>query len=423
MVKKGFVKIYNVFTDVESEYFLDMKEMYVYSYLRMLQSKSNDLLINIDFLHSVMTVQFEGNITRNKKQISSTVKSLINKNIIKCDKNDFNNKDRLLINFDDKKFGNGHEQVECSFIDELEEYQYLYIYAVVVRRRNTNKGYLEFSYTDWSNLLGTHRSTAIQYVKDCVDKEIIYCEEGGYNGRMIEGRGQMKQDKNKYKNTPFDTTEYNGKKPKVKGDKEDNSNDTGNWETSNNLEESDFDIYVNADSKQKKRWDKRIEGIKNGGEKGLWIYENKLKPWMEKAKQRHKNEKLEHINRKYMELASQAVTQMVIYDKDKDIRTPIDVAVLVDDDIKLYKDCDQDVNVDVMFYEEYEYINGVGEYNPELKYIINPSIQQIEWYRPCNNNGDWRNKDNDILYSDVETVDPNDVNPDDYDEEILSKEF
>lgn len=411
MDKGGFVKLYNAFTDCDSEYMLNMKELYVYSYLRMLQSKSDDLWVNVDFLHSVMSVKFEGNTTRNKKQISSVIKDLINRNIIICDKDKFNNKDRLLIRFDDRKFGNGHEQVKCSFIDQLEEYQYLYIYVVVARRENTEDGCLKFSYTDWANILNIHRTTAIHYVKECIDKEYIYCLEGKYNDEIIEERGQRKQDRNIYSIKPFDDEVEIKQVDAIASYIE-----TGNWNTNNNLTKKDFDIYVNASPEQQSLWDKKINNIKNSGEKGEWIYENKLKVWLDEAKENKLIKVREEEDSYYNNLCieSERITSKVVNGD----RVAVDVALKIGDKIRSYKDLTDDElnNVDILFYEYLvENDSPFGDrLNHETRYIINPSREQIEYYRPINYNGRWRSIDDDLI--DSNNIEQFAAHPDDFDD-------
>ena len=422
MDKKGFVKIYNVFTDTDNIYKLNMKEMYLYAYLKMLQSKSNDLWVNVNFLHSIMNVKFESNPSRNKKHISDTIKSLVDKSIIECDKVKFNNKDRLLISLNDGKFQVGHEQIECMFIDNLDEYQYLYIYVVVSRYMNTSKGHLEFSYTDWSNLLHMHRTTVINYVKQCVKKEYIYSKTGGYTGNNVADRNQLKQEKNKYKNTPFTDDENSNedkrednKSVKVDFDKENKTNIQHAIASFKNYDNhfpdvKDYKEYLlvedSPDTKEKielvKAANKRMNHLKHN-----WNVKNGLT----EAERLISNDKEMRIDE--LKSISDTLTSKYI-PNIKYERVPIDVSLYVNGEIKLKDDCNENElnNADYMFYEEL--IHDGNGHNYKTKSIKNPKPSDLRLRKISDDGRRWLSNNDYGLYNAEDIAsDPSEISVDD----------
>lgn len=398
MKKKGFVKLYNSFSDYGSKYYLTPNELYTYAYLRMVQTNSKDAMVNIVFLSDVMDSCFYKNKTKHKQVVRECFEGLIKKNVINVSEEDYSDKDVLIINFNDEDLGRGHEQFKCSEIRRYKNSYQLYIHFVVSKYKNTERKVFDCSYDEWKILLNVNsKNTAIKYIDSCVDEGLIYRNSGDYTSDQIRS-GQKKQKKNRYSIYPFNNkkdsnegvrTEDYSLETEVESDTNNSDDDfeerynNSSWKQNGFLDDEEMYLYaINTDEKKKKYMDKRLEGLKN---------KNKSK---------------------YDELMSIANTYKDRFMKeniDKMLEKNIDSVMVVDNEVIFVKDWDGKGKVEKCYskvnrYEDFQF-DGIYE---DDKVINEPTLEQIELYRPIN--GEWR-YDRDVIGRDVE-----------YDEKLLLPE-
>jgi hypothetical protein len=298
-----YIKIYNTFTNFNSEQKLNANELYLYSYLYTLQTHENKVYTNIDLLAQL--IMFNSKKSQNIKKIKELLQSLKQKQIIQFNDTK-NNNELMVISF--CKIEGGYEPITYEKFRSFSDIYDYYIYVCVAR---TKEKMVEFSLSQWETLLELSRPQTISKLKRVIEKEIICKREGKYTDKEVADRKQKKQEKNIYylpsvkekveqKEKDVAKQVTISSKETVQTIKENNTTNTNNeqeqrehnwYVKGSQLTANDFYIYLTTnDEKLKKQAEARINAISKN-EKGKYIVESLMKEAQEKVKdEKHKTE-------------------------------------------------------------------------------------------------------------------------------------
>lgn len=325
--KPAFIRAYNPFGNVESNYKLDADEFFLYCLLFTMQMKDDSIRTNVDIVNQMMPNQYKwfSEDAKNKKKIKESISSLISKQIFVLHNklNKINNSVMLELTInnevlrndgvsDDKKleeadqgYQNFSNAITYSKFLQFESRQELYIFYVVSRWSNG----FHASFGEWANILDKKERQAINIIDSLVEKGIIYKNIG----KNIE---QRKQERNNYKITPFSQKEKTvptikkEQTEQVKVEKElenvvevVNENEeqrSHTWHVKGSrLDVGDFIVYLTTkDEKLKKVAERRMEALSKS-KNGKSLVENNLKDAQERihAKEMADKELERHIQR------------------------------------------------------------------------------------------------------------------------------
>jgi hypothetical protein len=349
-----YIKIYNTFTNFNSEQKLNANELYLYSYLYTLQTYENKVYTDIDLLSQLII--FNSKKSQNIKKIKELLQSLKQKQIIQFNDTE-NNNELMIISF--CTIEGGYEPISYEKFRSFNDVYDYYIYVCVAR---TKEKKVEFSLSQWESLLELSKPTTIQKLQQAIDKGIILKREGKYTDEEIAGRKQKKQEKNIYylpivkekveqkekdvakqvTTSSKETVQTVQENNNISTDNEQEETREHNWYVKGSqLTVNDFYIYLTTnDEKLKKQAEFRINMISKN-EKGKYIVESLMAEAQEKVKDEKRKQEQEILKQ---------MTNAVRL-KDGDI-------VAVDE-----KNIDSiDVNeVDCIFYSCYgEYLESYG---------------------------------------------------------------
>ncbi|MED0717439.1 hypothetical protein [Aeribacillus composti] len=304
-----YIKIYNTFTNFNSEQKLNANELYLYSYLYTLQTHENKVYTNIDLLAQLIT--FNSKKSQNIKKIKDSLQSLKQKQIIQLNDTK-NNNELMIISF--CTIEGGYEPITYEKFRSFSDVYDYYIYICVAR---TKEKMVEFSLWHWKSLLELSKPTTVQKLQQAIDKGIICKREGKYTDEEVAGRKQKKQEKNIYylpqvkekveqkenvanksatsSNNNVKTVQENNN---ISADNEQEQREHNWYVKGSELTANDFYIYLTTnDEKLRKQAEFRINAISKN-EKGKYIVESLMKEAQEKIKdeqQKHEQEKLKQM--------------------------------------------------------------------------------------------------------------------------------
>lgn len=206
-----FIRAYNSFANVESQFYLNDEEFYMYSVLFTNQMMDGSIRTNIDILNQFSPIRFIKEETKNKRKIHDLISSLIKKNVLIVETEYEKLKNNTLLELTINDMGMSNDGVaEDKKTDEVGKFKNFskipfskfltftstkdyYIYYTVSR---WSKGF-NFSYNSWAEVLGLkHQESALRVIEDAVKRGIIYKNIGDYNSRT-------RQDANVYSIYPF----------------------------------------------------------------------------------------------------------------------------------------------------------------------------------------------------------------------------
>lgn len=198
--QEHFVKIENELITEGHEFHLTDKELYLFSVLYADKRIDETVRTNIAIIADCSKVRFAERDARNNKAIKDTLYSLKEKSIINfCLSNgeipdDIRASDTLIVTFNPIK-SKGFTKVPFEKLESIVNLTDYYIYVAV--KRWDGAGVFRCSFERWARILSVKSSTAQKWISEAIKKEVIYCDSGD---RI---NGEIKQEQNLYKVTPF----------------------------------------------------------------------------------------------------------------------------------------------------------------------------------------------------------------------------
>lgn len=381
---KKFVKVENVLVNEKSKYHLTIRELYLYTLLKKLQDVTGEVVINVTLLEDYSKIKFSQTNKIAKRYIKDSLLSMHQKGVIKLDKDikDYNHS--ITITFKDDFNKSGHEQIPIDKFFSFETMKDLYIYVVVSCFEGLDK--FTCSLERWSNILGVHEKTAHKYLKEVIEKELIYVNVGDWYKKD-------RRELNTYSIHPFTENEKSSqqkKKEKQKMQEQNNDpfknaepvNDDGEWgeEPLNKSKWYDWTVFLNVDDFVEylesedgeliKQAEKRINALKQS-EKGKDLVKNYMKQAKNKIRERESQLKQEQMQQERKN------REQWIIGKVNDGN----IVVERSGELKLLGNIDEVKVDDVLYYVSND---GYHDYleNVELKEFIKPKIKVYgEYYK------------------------------------------
>ncbi|MGR9049233.1 hypothetical protein ACQ4XT_11440 [Halobacillus faecis] len=384
------IRLYNKFVEENSEYKLSVDELYLYSVLRRLINRNEEVVTNMDVLEQY--IKFYSKQQKSREYLKECLLSLINRQIVHVDGkiNSFSS----LLTFTFTENLGGYEYIPFEQFDSYEKRIYNYIYMCVAKWKG--KGAFICTKNRWGDILGIHPKTAEKYVNECVDNGLIYKRPGDFTSNE-KRKGQKSQEPNQYKIVPF--TEEEKSNIQKKKEKENTLNldagidkswgetnefpfPTGNWLVQGNeLDEHDYVIYLKHKKKNdhlSKDFISKCNETRNRLDKNGNFKKYNEKKLIELAKEEMKGEEKQLADK----LKEQATE---IIDKTND------VALLVNGQIISHAEWNQLDKVE----DVYGYYGKQESNTPDgMAYVVErypvSDNQDVEMYRP-KKDGKWRN--------------------------------
>ncbi|MTT32707.1 hypothetical protein GMB86_11885 [Terrilactibacillus sp. BCM23-1] len=307
-------QLYNVLAEENSNYHLNVEELYLYSLLNTLRTRQKVSIASIDLLHGYSPVKFFSRDKEAKQRIKKILISLKEKKVIDSPiDNTLDNKSVFTVKFPldlkDESIGKGVKGFEQIFIQtflNMPSFETFYVYFTI--KRFDKLGGFRCDFERWGNILNITSRTAQKKIENALQEGYIYKNSGEYKAK--ENGEQKKQEPNIYKTTPFESKEKTSTTKKKEQpykmdddvkkmlDEEDGVIEGNWWDMSANLTLDDFDLYLTTDNiKLKMQAEKRIKMISKS-EKG----ESFIRSMLAQAKENIEKEKREKEQMKFNKL-------------------------------------------------------------------------------------------------------------------------
>ena len=203
-----FIRIDRQFTNPASKFHLSVRELYVFILLKLSERKDQSIFTCIHMLEESSPLNFyKKGGGKNRKEISDTLLSLIDKEIllvsgeINCNKPYTPFYARINHSLIEKeKDWKGFNKLFLNVFQKAKRPEHLYMYCVIMGYRDG----FSCSYTEWTKIINRSTSSVKRYVKEVV--------EDGYKlfevnyGKYLDG-SRNRQERNIYKITDFKESE------------------------------------------------------------------------------------------------------------------------------------------------------------------------------------------------------------------------
>jgi len=217
-------------------------ELYLYYFLCLNELRwfPRKIIISIDTISNKLKLMKNDN--QNKERIEMLIKSLRNKGAISFDdikttsKGKFKSHQPIDISLHgENEYKNGYEKINYSLFKRMNEFpeskrgNYFLVCCYILKVKR------EIPYIEWASILECSEKQARNIIGEAVESGLIEKRSGRY---YVNDNNQIRQEVNGYKvidNIPD--------APEQEQDMETIEINWGNWKGTNNLNESDFDLY------------------------------------------------------------------------------------------------------------------------------------------------------------------------------------
>ncbi|WP_158735123.1 hypothetical protein [Alteribacillus sp. YIM 98480] len=206
MTSDSFIKLPDSFTDDGSEYHLTPEELYTYCLIYSLSNLRGSVQFNIDLLSQLNSAPYAKQTKEAKSKVKKIINNLIHKKVItNYIDGDFKNvkSNTELIDVDFEKIDeNSFYRFSIVDFDKFDDMYDCYVYCAVAKWSRFNKEF-KCDLNRWASILQVSKPTAIKYLQQAIDRNVIYVNTGEYTEKESKERKQKLQEKNSYQIKPF----------------------------------------------------------------------------------------------------------------------------------------------------------------------------------------------------------------------------
>lgn len=199
----NFIMIKNGFITEGHEQHLTKEELGIFILLSMSKDLNDEVYCTLSVLHEKSKEMFGSSKKRSMDKIKESIAALQGKGIVTID--DVENfleakANTLIIVKVNKVQPKEFTKLSVELYNLFTKLEHIYVYLATHRWAMSGNGAFTCSFERWAKILQCTERTAINYINEAVEKQIIYKNIGDYNEFK-------KQNVNQYKTTRFESEE------------------------------------------------------------------------------------------------------------------------------------------------------------------------------------------------------------------------